>query len=352
MDLNNNMFNGLLSKLPPPPDGKSGFPWNQETENLSNSELDIDFYPKISIITPSYNQGQFLEETIRSVILQNYPNLEYIIIDGGSTDNSIEIIQKYANYLSYWVSEKDNGQSHAINKGLKKVSGDIWAYINSDDRYEKGTFQKVAAQFKQDSSIYWVTGYAEYINEIGVVLERLIPSAFSGVKEALIRWEGPIRGVAIQVSNFMSTKILKNYGFFDESLHYCMDSEFNMRLLVDNITPKIIPDVLAQARLHSQSKTVSKGRLGLFREEDFQIIPKFLPKLSIQDQIYVKHKISECKFFMDLRKVASFYETRQVGKFITETSRMLVQHPSYLSHRATWGMFRQALGLTKTRISH
>lgn len=343
------MFNGLLAKLPPPQEGKSGFPWTEETEHFFNSNPDtvINIYPKISIVTPSYNQGQFLEETIRSVLLQNYPNLEYIIIDGGSTDNSIEIIKKYSNYLTYWVSEKDNGQSHAINKGLTKISGDIWAYINSDDIYTKGTFYKVATQFKQDATIIpWITGHAEYIDEMGICLESLVPLPFPGMRQTLTRWDEP-RAVAIQVSNFISAKILEDYGFFDESLHFCMDAEFALRLLVDGITPKILPEVLAKARLHNHSKTVSKGSQGAFIEEDLKIIQRFLPKLSEQDRTYVKRKAAECQFFIDLGKVSKFYKTGHRGLFLTETLRMLMKHPLYLSHRATWGMFREALGFRK-----
>lgn len=342
------MYHGLLSQLPLPPDGKTGFPWTEETEHLSILNADKTVYPKISIVTASYNQGQFLEETIRSVLLQNYPNLEYIIIDGGSTDNSKEIIQKYANYLTYWVSEKDNGQSDAINKGLKKISGNIWAYINSDDIYEKGTFHKVAAEFQQSPNTFWVTGHGEYIDEKGGFLERLIPVPFPGMKETLIRWEGP-RAVSIQVSNFMSSKVLNEYGFFDESLHYCMDADFALRLLVDGITPKILPDVLAKARLHNQSKTVSQGNMGSFREEDLKIIPRFIPTLPPQDQIYVQKKIAECQYFMDLSKVTNLYETGRIGNFISTTLNMLIEHPSYLLYRATWGMFRKALGLSKTK---
>ncbi|MGB5971795.1 MAG: glycosyltransferase, partial [Nodosilinea sp.] len=109
-------------------------------------------WPRVSIVTPSYNQGQFLEETIRSVLLQRYPNLEYIVIDGGSTDNSAEIIEKYQSCITYWVSEKDNGQAHAINKGLKISTGSILGWINSDDLYVKGTLRKIAQALCQNQS--------------------------------------------------------------------------------------------------------------------------------------------------------------------------------------------------------
>jgi glycosyltransferase involved in cell wall biosynthesis len=107
------------------------------------------YYPKISIVIPSYNQGKYLEETILSVINQNYPNLEYVIIDDGSTDNSVEIIKKYEKYLTYWVSEKDNGQSDAINKGLKKCTGEIFNWLNSDDYLETNALFKIAEAYKK-----------------------------------------------------------------------------------------------------------------------------------------------------------------------------------------------------------
>jgi glycosyltransferase involved in cell wall biosynthesis len=124
-------------------------------------------YPKISIVTPSFNQVQFIEETILSVISQNYPNLEYIIIDGGSTDGSVDIIKKYEKHLTYWVSEPDHGHGHALNKGFAKSTGEIMAWINSDDKYYPYTFGTVAEIFNKFSDINWIQGKNSWIDKSG-----------------------------------------------------------------------------------------------------------------------------------------------------------------------------------------
>ena len=148
---------GLLKSLPPVPTGKTGWPWDEETDAAVYA-CKTD-WPKITIVTPSYNQSDFLEQTIRAVLLQNYPNLEYVVIDGGSTDSSNAILEKYSPWLSYWRSQKDNGQSHAINLGFSLGSGEYYAWINSDDYYLKGVFQLVAGAFIKQHADF-VYGYA------------------------------------------------------------------------------------------------------------------------------------------------------------------------------------------------
>ena len=135
------MSNNLVQSLSQQPIAKSGWPWTKDSETHLLHMPDGAPWPKISIVTPSYNQAQYLEETIRSVLLQNHPNLEYIIIDDGSTDRSVEIIKKYSKYLTYWESVTDRGQSHAVNKGFQSSTGEIMAWLNSDENYATTIFK-------------------------------------------------------------------------------------------------------------------------------------------------------------------------------------------------------------------
>lgn len=141
------------------PDDRFGWPWIDAPPFIPHTLSEGTPWPKISIVTPSCNQAQFLEEAIRSVLLQGYPNLEYIVIDGGSTDGSVEIIKKYEPWLTYWVSEKDQGQAFAINKGFSKATGEITSWLSSDDIYLPGAFFYVAEiwiNYKNSSTL--ITG--------------------------------------------------------------------------------------------------------------------------------------------------------------------------------------------------
>jgi glycosyltransferase involved in cell wall biosynthesis len=133
----------------------------------------LEHFPKISIVTVNHNNGRYLEQTILSVLNQNYPNLEYIIIDGGSTDNSVEIIKKYEDRLAYWVSEKDQGQYFAVQKGFEKSTGEIMAWINSDDLYVPNSFFAVAEIFNVFPEVDWLMGIPREYNEKGVMMSRI-----------------------------------------------------------------------------------------------------------------------------------------------------------------------------------
>lgn len=138
-----------VKDLAPPPKGKTGWPWTEESPQLPPAMPDGSTWPRLSIITPSYNQGHFLEETIRSLLLQGYPDMEYIIIDGNSTDNSVEIVKKYENYITFFISEPDRGYGDAVNKGYRRCTGQIFTWIAADDCYAPGCFKDVVELYHQ-----------------------------------------------------------------------------------------------------------------------------------------------------------------------------------------------------------
>ena len=222
----------------------------EDTNNLSPYErMDGKKYPKISIITPSYNQAQFLEETIQSVLLQDYPNLEYIIIDGGSTDNSVEIIKKYADHLAYWVSEPDAGQTSAINKGFRRATGDIIAWINSDDLYVEGAFHKVAEIFKERSELSVIYGNCIYFNEN--------PSEYL-YKPGIFNLQKLIAGNYIaQPSTFFIRNEMEQIGYLDETFQYCLDYDLLIRLGT-KYKIQYVDEIFSKFRYHDTSKTVNQ----------------------------------------------------------------------------------------------
>jgi glycosyltransferase involved in cell wall biosynthesis len=215
-------------------------------------------WPRISIVTPTLNQGQFIEETIRSVLLQGYPDLEYIIIDGGSTDNSVDIIKKYESWLTYWISEPDHGQSHAINKGFKRASGEIMAWLNSDDIYTPGALHAVADavnRFRGQDGPWngWLIGHCLYQNLIENRVEEVSPSQPPDDAVTLLKWRCPQR------STFWSRSCWELIGGLPEDLHFSFDTEFFLRLVFANFRLALLPDVLAVGRIHKDCKTLSQA---------------------------------------------------------------------------------------------
>lgn len=210
--------------------------------------------PKISIITPSFNQGNYLEETILSVLSQNYPNLEYIIIDGGSTDNSLELIRKYEHRLKYWVSEKDRGQAHAINKGLACCTGQIFNWINSDDTLAEGALVQVAVAF-ENSEADIVAGEVNEFNENGIL--RKVKNQKLEIDEYLKK---DVELIYHQPAVWLRLEIMKEIGFFKEKMHYCFDQDYLMRYLLQHNEVCYLDEVLANFRIHNGSKSVAQSK--------------------------------------------------------------------------------------------
>jgi glycosyltransferase involved in cell wall biosynthesis len=224
-------------------------------------------YPRISIITPSYNQGQYLEETILSVLNQNYPNLEYIIIDGGSNDNSVDIIKKYAKHLKYWVSEKDQGQTHAINKGLTKVTGEIINWLCSDDYLEAGALLKIAEAFGKDENIHVISGKLRLFNK---------ETGFERYHDGTVLCDTSAKTITksfiSQPSTFFRTKYFLEAGL-NNLFHWHMDYELWVKylFLYGQEHFKKIDDLLVHYRFHNTSKTEMVSQTSLDKSNEFTI---------------------------------------------------------------------------------
>lgn len=214
--------------------------------------------PKISVVTPSYNQTSFIERTILSVLNQKYPNLEYIIIDGGSTDGSVDIIKRYSQFLSYWVSEPDQGQADAINKGFLRSSGEILAWLNSDDMYLPGALHRAAAAFAREPKASII--YGDYIkvdeNDKCIALRRQPSFSYN------ICFFGYL--TVMQPAAFFRRQTVFDVGLLDTSFHCIMDYDLIVKLARRGKVIHI-PGYLAAFRLHPESKSVTiRPR---FREE-------------------------------------------------------------------------------------
>ncbi len=204
----------------------------------------------VSIVTPSYNQARYLEETMRSVLEQDYPHIEYIVVDGGSTDDSVEIIQKYADRLAWWVSEKDRGQTDAINKGFARARGQVLAWINSDDTYQPGAVREAVEFLQQNPQVGLVYGDANYIDEHGRVIGRF-PAAQTDYRRLR---QGYVH--IPQQAAFFRADLWRKVGPLDDSFYFAMDYDLWVRLARE--APIVYhPRLWANFRLHSDAKTIT-----------------------------------------------------------------------------------------------
>jgi glycosyltransferase involved in cell wall biosynthesis len=231
---------------------------------------------KISVITPSLNQGEFIERTINSVLSQGYHNLEYIIVDGGSTDKTSEIIKKYKNKIIY-IHEKDKGQSDAINKGIMKSSGDILAYLNSDDVYLPDTLRKVNEFFIKNQSDMWVTGKCRMIDEKDIDVRSVITfwkdlwlyvGHFTRQSNGILK----ILNCISQPSTFWRKSVISKIGYFSNNYHYSMDYDYWLRLakIADY---GFINEYLSAFRIQKNSKSASNYKKQI--EESMSIAVKY-----------------------------------------------------------------------------
>jgi len=239
-------------------------------------------WPKISVVTPSYNQGKYLEETIRSVLLQGYPNLEYIIVDDCSTDDSVEIIKKYGHWLTFLASEKNGGQADALNKGFSRSSGEIMASINGDDVYLPYTLNLVARLFRQFPEIDWITGHSSFLVDGQVISPRR--DHIDAYNSRLMRlgfntsW---LMGVPQHISTFLRRSLYNKVGgFINKDNYHSMDIDLWIRM-AEFSAPVFVPATLSLMRLHDQqqSVTVSKFVFAEIESGRYSFLPLSLRKL-------------------------------------------------------------------------
>lgn len=270
-----------VNDLPLPPDGNTGWPWIEDSLSQCNDQKNtLSDPPLVSVIVPSYNQGSFIEETIRSILLQNYPNLELIIMDGGSSDQSLEIIKKYENFISHWQSESDGGQSDAIRNGFSIAHGSIIAWLNSDDYYQPGAVLTAVYQMKL-SHASMVYGDYNLVNSEGAPIQEFKAPEYS--LKRLVH-----NDIIPQPSSFFYMEAYSRVGGLDDTLHYVMDYDLWLKMAFDHAPIVHIPFTLSNFRRHAGSKTVYNP--GGFYKELVNVI----------DSILTKNKIGDYDVFFEL----------------------------------------------------
>ena len=278
-------------------------------------------HPRISVITPSLNQGRYLRQTIESVLSQDYADLEYIVVDGGSVDDSVDIIREYGDRITSWTSEADRGQSDAVNKGFARATGEIFAFLNSDDYYLPGALARAAEAFAASPNAGAVYGRSHFVAEDGRVLRtdgqpidtrRMIDGAYPTLP---------------QPSVFVRRETIDRVGYLDPDLHYTFDKEFFWRVFA-NYETVFIPHTLAAMRLHASSKSVTSGC-------------RFPPELERIAEKVIAHPAAYPRFDVEPRRVRSaallnsaryLYNNRLYADAVRALGRSLRQSRRYTAH--------------------
>jgi glycosyltransferase involved in cell wall biosynthesis len=288
--------------------------------------------PLVSIVTPSFNQGRYLEETIQSVLAQDYPRLEYLVVDGGSDDGSVGVIERYADRLAWWTSEPDGGQAAALNKGFARASGEIVGWLSSDDTLLPGAVARVVAELERVPDAQLVYGEALFVDEGGRELFPLPPRPFD--VEAMVR---ACANHVVQPGSLFRRRALDLAGPLDEEAHYLFDFEFALRLWQAGGKATAVPDRLATYRVHADSKsgggTLLKAR-DYVRFADRFLAGSGLPAesagrasayLAAGDYFYAARRLGDARRYL-LKSVLRRPTRRGLGLLARAWGRSLPRH--------------------------
>jgi glycosyltransferase involved in cell wall biosynthesis len=311
-------------RFPPPPPCKTGWPWTEAMNPLPLTVLDGKPWPKISIVTPSYNLGEYLEETIRSVLLQNYPNLEYIIIDGGSTDGSVEIIKKYEEYIHYWVSEADSGPAEAIQKGFIHADGEWLGWLNSDDYLLPHALESLAEISLASPSAKWITGCRLIVNPRGATIQHSGRWYENGLNH-LVR---DAQGLA-QEATFFKQELYNQVGGINVKCNSIFDRELFLRMF-EKIPPVFTTAVFGVFRLRPGQLSFNETA----RSADYKILDGIYERRPLS--IKILHRISKTRcnpallyIFNYLLKTQWFAKSTKLRVVTYDETELLWKEHSY-----------------------
>jgi glycosyltransferase involved in cell wall biosynthesis len=299
--------------------------------------------PLVSIITPSFNQVAYLEQAIRSVLEQDYPAVEYFIVDGGSTDGSVELIQKYAARLAWWVSEKDDGQGDAINKGLRRANGEIVAWLNSDDYYLPGAVAEAVAALQATPQAGLVYGNAFSIDPAGRQTKTFVFPSYGLIDLMAFR-------IVCQPAVFMRRSVLEQAGHLDLTYHYMLDHHLWLRI-AKHAPVLHVSSVWAAARYHPAAKNVVQapafGRETLRLLEWMKSQPDFAPLVARH-----RHKIEAGAYRLNARYLL---DGDLPGPALGSYAHALLRDPRYALkhwHRMLYALLSLAGGKGLAKMVH
>lgn len=321
-----------LSDLPPPPEGRTGWPWTEGSAPLPPTRPDGSPWPRITIVTPSYNQGQYIEETIRSILLQGYPNLEYIVMDGGSTDATVRLLEKYGPWLAKWQSQSDDGQPDAINRGLKDATG-VWFHnINSDDVLFPGTLARIGCQsvgsdmicgavdeFSPDGSIWTVHNRA-------ISVPNLLRPHSRSEKTS---WHQP--GV------FLRTENLRSLGGYSCDFQYAFDFHLICRYVERFNTVTYLTEPFVRFRIHEAAK--SSAWRPRYQAEAIAVRRRLASELLLEGNRTLANLEADRRTVA--RLISGAFDPRLRSEALAEAVGILKRQPKLLTDRMVLGCIRR-----------